>query len=82
MIEEYMTINEVAEKWGVTPRRIRVLCTTGRIDGATKFGREWAIPANTEKPEDKRVTTGDYRDWRKKDKKSNKIDIICPSDLL
>ena len=31
MIDGYMTVKEVAEKWGVTPKRIQVLCAEGRI---------------------------------------------------
>ena len=65
-MEGYMTIKEAAEVWGVTPRRIQVLCADGRIEGAMKFGRDWAIPKNAEKPVDTRVTTGEYRNWRKK----------------
>ena len=65
-MEGYMTIKQAAEKWEVTPRRIQKLCVDGRIEGATKFGRDWAIPADATKPEDKRVTTGEYRNWRKK----------------
>ena len=66
MIKGYLTINEVAEKWGITPRRVRVLCKTGRIKGASKLGREWAIPYDAERPLDKRITTGEYKNWRKK----------------
>lgn len=65
-MEGYMTIREAAEVWGVTPRRIQVLCSDGRIEGAMKFGRDWAIPKDAEKPADKRVTTGAYKNWRKK----------------
>lgn len=65
-MEGYMTIKQAAKKWDVTPRRIQKLCTDGRIEGATKFGRDWAIPADATKPEDKRGTTGEYRNWRKK----------------
>ena len=68
MIEGYSTIKEIAEKWGITPRRIQVLCVSGRIKGATKFGREWASPSNAQRPEDARVTTGEYRNWRKNQK--------------
>ena len=67
-MEGYMTIKQAAEKWEVTPRRIQKLCVDGRIEGATKFGRDWAIPADAAKPEDKRVTTGEYRNWRKNNK--------------
>lgn len=37
-----------------------------RADGAVKFGRDWAVPMDTEKPEDGRVTTGEYKNWRNK----------------
>lgn len=69
MIEGYRTIKETAELWGITSRRLQVLCSEGRISGAAKLGREWAIPVDAEKPEDARVVTGKYRDWRKERKK-------------
>ena len=65
MIEGYVSIKEIAEKWGITPRRVQVLCATGRIKGAGKIGNMWVIPVDAERPEDKRVTTGEYRNWRK-----------------
>lgn len=68
MVEGYLTIDETAEKWGVSPRRVRTLCTSGRIEGAMKFGNVWAIPMNAEKPVDQRITTGEYKNWRKKGK--------------
>ena len=37
-----MTVNEVAKKLKVTPRRVRVLILEGRID-AKKMGRDWLI---------------------------------------
>ena len=42
------------------------MCADGRILGAKKFGRDWAIPSGAEKPRDARVTTGEYRNWRNK----------------
>lgn len=65
MIDGYLTINETAEKWGVTPRRIRAMCLNGKIIGAAKLGREWAIAVDADRPVDGRVTTGEYKDWRK-----------------
>jgi excisionase family DNA binding protein len=58
---EYITIQEAAAKWGITSRRIQVLCAEGRLDGAVKFGRQWAIPADIEKPDDARIKSGKYR---------------------
>lgn len=57
---EYMTIQEASQKWGITERRIQVLCSEGRLEGAQKFGRQWAIPNEMEKPEDARIKTGRY----------------------
>lgn len=53
-IVDYMSIAEAAEKWGITPRRVQVLCTQNRIPGLTKFGKAWAIPKDAEKPKDAR----------------------------
>ena len=57
---EYLTIQEVAEKWGITSRRIQVLCSKGRLPGAKKVGRQWAIPVDLDKPEDARIKSGKY----------------------
>ena len=62
----YQTIKEVASIWGVTQRRVQFLCSNGDIPGAVKFGRSWAIPVGIERPVDRRVTTGQYRNWRQK----------------
>ncbi len=66
MIEGYITAKELAEKWDVTTRTIQVMCSDGRIKGAVKFGRDWAIPIDTEKSADGRIISGKYKDWRKK----------------
>ncbi|MDC7289180.1 DNA-binding protein [Blautia schinkii] len=46
---------EAAKKWGVSERRIQVLCTESRIDGAVRFGHAWAIPKDATKPIDARL---------------------------
>lgn len=51
---EYLTSVEMSEKWGITGRRISVLCAEGRIEGAIKKGKTWLIPAETKKPADAR----------------------------
>lgn len=65
-MQGYMTIAETAKKWGIGERRINTSCIKGRIEGAEKFGRIWAIPTDAEKPNDKREKTGKYKNWRKK----------------
>ena len=57
---EYLSISQVAEKWRLSARRINVLCSEGRIPGATKIGSYWAIPEDAEKPADARIKSGRY----------------------
>lgn len=56
----YLSITQTAEKWGVSSRRIRILCAEGRIPGAFKMGAYWSIPEEAEKPIDERIKTGKY----------------------
>lgn len=51
----YMTVQEAAEKWKLTTRRVQVLCSEGRIPGVTKYASIWIIPENAEKPKDRRI---------------------------
>ena len=44
----YMTVKEAAAKWGVSDRRIRVLCSEGKLPGAYQEGRGWKIPIDAE----------------------------------
>lgn len=66
MINGFKTANEFANEWGVTVRQVQILCASGKIEGATKFGKSWAIPENTQKPIDQREKSGKYKNWRKK----------------
>lgn len=59
-MENYITLTEASERWGISERRIRTLCAEGRIEGVTRFGRSWAIPDDAEKPSDNRVKSGKY----------------------
>ena len=49
-----LTSSEMAKKWGISSRRIAILCSEGRIAGAVKKGKTWLIPCDAEKPEDAR----------------------------
>lgn len=50
----FMTVKQTAEKWGISDRRIRILCSEGKIPGAYQEGRGWKIPIDAEKPADGR----------------------------
>jgi Fic family protein len=50
-----MTTKEASLKWGISDRRIRILCTEGKIEGAIKIGRNWSVPSDVMKPIDNRT---------------------------
>lgn len=65
----YITVQEAAERWGVTPRQVQILCKENRIAGATRMSRIWIIPENAEKPtNDKRPS-----DRRKSDESKRSV---------
>lgn len=50
----YITVKQAAEKWGISDRRVRILCSEGKIPGAYQEGRAWKIPYDAVKPTDGR----------------------------
>ena len=50
----FMSVKQAAKKWGLSDRRVRVLCSEGKIPGAYQEGRSWKIPVDAEKPADGR----------------------------
>ena len=50
----FMSATQAAEKWGISDRRIRVLCSEGKIPGTYREGRVWKIPIDAQKPADGR----------------------------
>lgn len=57
---KYLSTFEVAEKWGISPRRVGILCNNDRIPGAQRAGSRWIIPEDAEKPTDARIKSGKY----------------------
>ncbi len=51
---KYMTASEAAKKWGVSVRRVQILCAQGRIKGAVRFGPVWEIPQTAVLPNTRR----------------------------
>ncbi len=53
---EFMSAREAADKWGISQRRVAVLCSEQRVKAATMVGNMWIIPTDAEKPVDARST--------------------------
>jgi len=80
---DYISVNEASQKWKISERRIRVLCSEGRIEGAAKVGRSWSIPSDAVKPVDgregkKKQYLGLYYDFSYIDKLKERIDAYRP----
>lgn len=63
---EYLTVKEIAEKWGISERRLQTMCKEGMVEGSKRFGRSWAIPEDAVKPVDRRIKSGKYMKGKKK----------------
>lgn len=50
----YISTKEAAQKWGISERRVRVLCKEGRVDGAMQSSWAYLIPRDAPKPGDGR----------------------------
>lgn len=44
MMERYMSVLEASKCWGISTRRIQILCNEHRVQGAVKQSGVWFIP--------------------------------------
>lgn len=56
----YISVKVAAQKWGLSDRRVQILCSENRIGGVFCLGNAWAIPVDAKKPEDKRKCRNKY----------------------
>lgn len=71
----YKPVKDVAEEWGLTVRRVQMMCMDGTIKGAIKEGKLWMVPDDTKKPGDKRVISGAYKKSGKKNDQPGRLYI-------
>jgi len=66
---EYMkgfyTVSQYAAIFGKDSGNIRRMLSNGKLTGE-KVGNQWLIPETAELSEDKRIKSGQYRNWRNK----------------
>ena len=53
---DYISVQQAAEQWGISDRRVRVLCEQGKIPGVVQEGRSYLLPSDAVKPADGRRT--------------------------
>lgn len=57
---EFLTTKQAAELWGISARRVALLCAQGRIPGTVKAGKTWLMPPDAQKslnPRTKKTAT-------------------------
>ncbi len=55
---KYISVQQAAKLWDISDRRVRLLCSEGKIPGTIKEGRAYKIPADAIKPVDERRLRG------------------------
>lgn len=61
----YITVQEAAKKWGVTPRQVQILCKENKIVGAMRMSRIWIIPEDAKKPTNSKRTSNNKTGGKK-----------------
>ena len=56
MLYGVLTTKQAAELWGISARRVALLCAQGRIPGTVKAGKTWLLPPDAKKPLDPRFS--------------------------
>ena len=79
---EYISAKEASRLWNITERSVTGLCRAGRIEGAVKNGRDWSIPVDAEKPTDKRLRTGAYKNDSKRTARLPLLLVMLPPIIV
>ncbi len=79
---EYIKVSKAAEKWGISARRVRVLCAEGKIDGVVRKGKLYMIPENAQKPMDSRLgRTGILKEIENKKARLAELRPLTPGEV-
>ncbi len=82
MLVEYVKISQMAEKWGISARRIRVLCAENKIPGVIRKGNLYMIPADAQKPVDGRFSnTNPFVEIENKKQKLSELRPLTPGEV-
>ena len=63
-MKEFYSVSEYAKLVNKDPGNIRRMLIKGSLKG-DKIGSQWVIPKDSPYPEDGRIKSGDYKNWRK-----------------
>ncbi|MBY4796980.1 Fic family protein [Collinsella sp. AGMB00827] len=81
---EYVTVTQMAAKWGLSTRRVRKLCADNSIEGVLREGKKYLIPATAPRPIDRRKLRKQHSSscftqlFRSIDEKKIRLDSMRP----
>lgn len=79
---EYIKVSKAAEKWGISTRRVRLLCAEGKIPGVIRKGNLYMIPENAQKPLDgRRSRAGVLAEIEQKRDRLNAMRTLTPGEV-
>lgn len=79
---EYIKVSKAAEKWGISARRVRILCAEGKIPGVIRKGNLYMIPENAQKPLDgRRSRAGVLAEIEQKRDRLNAMRPLTPGEV-
>ncbi|MBR5369037.1 MAG: nucleotidyltransferase domain-containing protein [Lachnospiraceae bacterium] len=77
-MSDFYSVTEFAKKYNKNPGNIRRMLISGTIKGE-KIGKQWIIPKETVYPEDSRIKSGKYHNWRKRSIVNQKVPKLLNS---
>ena len=62
---EYLTVQEISDKWAISKRRIQILWKEGRIPDAKMIGNMWLMNKDGNRRGDTRIKSTNVRNYDK-----------------
>lgn len=79
---EYIKVSKAAEKWGISARRVRILCAEGKVPGVIRKGNLYMIPENAMKPLDgRKIRAGVISSIAQKRERLNEMRPLTPGEV-
>lgn len=79
---EYLKVSAIAQKWGISSRRVRVLCAEGKIPGVIRKGNLYLIPENAQKPQDgRKASSGILSEIERKRRLLEEMRPLTPGEI-
>lgn len=79
---EYIKVSAIAQKWGISSRRVRLLCAEGKIPGVIRKGNLYLIPENAQKPQDgRKASSGILSEIERKRRLLDEMRPLTPGEI-